>query len=98
MNKIRFGVSVMSRAASCKCVISFLWTNALVVGVMVFLMFTFVDPADIAVAMMLDVDESVFRVQAYVYSFLFMWVAFSASTFLNCYFARLKYNMSDATK
>ena len=81
-----------------KCVISFLWTNALVVGGLVFLMFAVIDPADIAIAMMLDVDEGVFRIQTYAFSFLFLWLAFSASTFLNCYFSRLKYNMENALK
>ena len=82
----------MSDAPSCKCVLSFLWTNALVVGAIVFLVFTFIDPADIAVAMMLDVDEGVFRIKAYIFSFVFLWVMFSASTFLNCYFSKLRYN------
>jgi len=88
----------MTDAPSCKCVISFLWTNALVVGALVFLVFTFIDPADIAVAMMLDVDEGVFRIQAYAFTFVFLWIAFSASTFLNCYFSRLKYNMNNTAK
>ena len=88
----------MNDAPSCKCVISFLWTNALVVGALVFLVFTFIDPADIAVAMMLDVDETVFRIQAYAFTFVFLWIAFSASTFLNCYFSRLKYNMNNTAK
>ncbi len=80
----------MSDRPSYKCIISFLWTNALVVGVLVFLLFSVIDPADIAVAMMLEIDERVFRLQAYAFSFLFLWLAFSASTFLNCYFSRLK--------
>ena len=88
----------MSDKPNCKCVISFLWTNALVVGALVFLVFTFIDPADIAIAMMLDIDESVFRIQAYAFSIGFMWLAFSASTSLNCYFSRLKYNMNNAVK
>lgn len=83
----------MSDAPSCKCVISFLWTNALVVGALVFLVFTFIDPADIAIAMHLDVDEGVFRIEAYIFSFVFLWLAFAASTFLNCYFARMKHLM-----
>ena len=82
----------MSDGPSCKCLLSFLWTNAIVVGAIVFLVFTFIDPAEIAIAMMLDVDETVFRIKAYVFSFLFLWVMFSASTFLNCYFAKLRYN------
>jgi len=48
--------------------------------------------------MMLDVDESVFRIQAYAFTFGFLWLAFSASTFLNCYFSRLKYNIDHAVK
>ncbi|HEY9050028.1 MAG TPA: hypothetical protein VIQ03_00705 [Gammaproteobacteria bacterium] len=82
----------MTDAPSCKCVISFLWTNALVVGVLVFILFTFIDPADIATAMMLDVDAGIFRIKAYVFSFLFLWLMFNASTFLNCYFSRLRQN------
>ncbi len=83
----------MSDAPSCKCVVSFLWTNALVVAALVFMIFTFIDPADIAVALMLEVDEGVFRIQTYIFSFVFLWLAFAASTFLNCYFARMKYNL-----
>lgn len=82
----------MSEAPSCKCVMSFLWTNALVVGALIFLLFSFIDPADIAIAMNLDVDEGVFRIKAYIFSFLFLWLMFNASTFLNCYFSRLRYN------
>ncbi len=82
----------MNNRPSCKCMLSFLWTNALVVAVLVFLAFSFVDPADIAVTMMLDVDEGVFRIKAYVFSFMFLWLAFSASTFLNCYFSKLRHN------
>lgn len=82
----------MNERPTCKCVMSFLWTNAIVVAAMVFLLFTFIDPAEIAVAMMLDIDESVFRIKAYAFSFLFLWVMFSASTFLNCYFSKLRYD------
>jgi len=88
----------MNDAPNCKCVISFLWTNALVVAALVFLVFTFIDPADIAVAMMLEVDEGVFRIQAYLFSFIFLWLAFAASTFLNCYFSRLRHNMQNSSK
>jgi hypothetical protein len=62
------------------------------VGAMVFLLFTFIDPADIAIAMMLDVDENVFRIKTYIFSFVFLWLMFSASTFLNCYFSKLRYD------
>jgi len=88
----------MSTATSCKCVVSYLWTNALVVGALVFLLFAFIDPADVAVALMLEVDEGVFRIQAYVFSFVFLWLAFAASTFLNCYFSRIKYNLQNTAK
>ena len=88
----------MSVAPSCKCVVSFLWTNALVVGALVFLVFTFIDPADIAIAMNLDIDEGVFRIQTYVFTFVFLWLAFAASTFLNCYFSRMKYNIQNTVK
>lgn len=83
----------MSDAPSCKCVVSYLWTNAVVVAFLVFMVFAFIDPADIAVALMLEVDEGVFRIQTYAFSFVFLWLAFAASTFLNCYFTRIKYNM-----
>ena len=92
MNNRLNGGQEMSEAPSCKCVMSFLWTNALVVGALVFLLFTFIDPADIAIAMNLDVDEGVFRIKAYIFSFLFLWLMFNASTFLNCYFSRLRYS------
>lgn len=82
----------MSDGPSCKCMISFLWTNAIVVGAMVFILFTFIDPGDIAVALNLDVDEGVFRIKAYIFSFIFFWLMFNASTFLNCYFSRIRYN------
>lgn len=85
------GATFMGDRPSCKCVISYLWTDALVVGVLVFAVFAFIDPADIAVSLMLDVDESIFRIKTYLFSFLFLWAAFAASTFLNCYFARMKY-------
>lgn len=74
----------------CKLVFSFLWTNALVAGGLVFLLFSFIDPADIAVAMMLDVDEGVFRIKSYIFAFVSIWLIFNASTFLNCYFSALR--------
>lgn len=82
----------MNTRPSCKCMLSFLWTNALVVAALVFLLFSFIDPADIAVTMMLDVDEGIFRIKTYIFSFMFLWLAFSASTFLNCYFGKLRHN------
>jgi len=88
----------MGNRPSCKNVISFLWTDALVVGFLVFLVFTFIDPADIAVALLLEVDEAVFRIKTYTFSFLFLWLAFAASAFLNCYFARTKYDMQNPAK
>ena len=81
----------MNSAPSCKCVMSFLWTNALVVGVLVFLLYSFIDPAEIASNMMLDVNEGMFRIKVYALSFFFLWLMFNASTFLNCYFAKLRY-------
>lgn len=80
----------MNSAPSCKCMLSFLWTNALVVGVLVLLVFSFIDPADIATALMLDVNEGMFRIKVYAMSFFFLWLMFNASTFLNCYFNRLR--------
>ena len=80
----------MNSAPSCKCMLSFLWTNALVVGVLVLLLFSFIDPADIAVTLMLDVNEGMFRIKVYALSFFFLWLMFNASTFLNCYFAKLR--------
>jgi hypothetical protein len=85
----------MGDKPNCKRVISYLWTDALVVGALVFMVFTFIDPADIAVALLLEVDEAVFRIKTYTFSFLFLWLAFAASTFLNCYFARMKYSMQN---
>jgi len=70
--------------------LSFLWTNALVVGVLVLLLFSFIDPADIATTLMLDVNEGMFRIKVYALSFFFLWLMFNASTFLNCYFTKLR--------
>ena len=82
----------MSDGPTCKCMLSFLWTNALVVGALVFVLFSFVDPADIAVVMNLDIDEGIFRIKAYAFTFFFLWLMFNASTFLNCYFSKIRYN------
>lgn len=76
--------------ARCKLLLSFLWTNALVAGALVFLFFSFIDPAEIAVALMLDVDEGLFRIKSYIFGFVFIWIIFNASTFLNCYFSSLR--------
>lgn len=76
--------------ASCKCVFSFLWTNALVAGALVFLLFSFIDPADIAVAMNLEVEAGMFRIKSYIFGFVFIWLMFNASTYLNCYFSGLR--------
>lgn len=88
----------MADKPSCKCVISYLWTDALVVAALVFMVFVFIDPADIAVALMLDVEAGVFRIQAYIFSFLFLWLAFAASTFLNCYFSRMRNDLQKASE
>jgi len=74
----------------CKLILSFLWTNALVAGALVFIFFSFIDPAVIAVSMKLDVDEGVFRLKSYVFGFMGVWLSFNASTFLNCYFSNLR--------
>jgi len=78
------------KKARCKLLFSFLWTNALVAGALVFLLFSFIDPAEIAVALMLDVDEGLFRIKTYIFGFTFIWLIFNASTFLNCYFSSLR--------
>lgn len=88
----------MSDKPSCKCVISYLWTDALVVAALVFMVFAFIDPADIAVALMLEVEAGVFRIQAYIFSFVFLWLAFAASTFLNCYFSRMRQEMGSSSE
>lgn len=88
----------MADKPGCKCVISYLWTDALVVAALVFMVFVFIDPADIAVALMLDVEAGVFRIQAYIFSFLFLWLAFAASTFLNCYFSRMRNDLQKASE
>ena len=75
-----------------KCLLAFLWTNALVVAVLELLLFSFIDPADLAVAMNLDVEPSVFRIKAYIFTYVFLWLMFNASTFLNCYYAKIRYN------
>lgn len=75
---------------SCKCLLSFIWTNALIVGAIIFLLFSFIDPAEIAMRLQLDVDEGIFRIKAYAFSFLFLWIVFNASTFLNCYYSQLR--------
>ncbi len=82
----------MNAVQSCKCVLSFLWTNALVVAALVFLLFSFIDPGDIAAAILPDEDEGVFRIKAYIFSFVFLWLVFNASTFLNHYFSHLRRN------
>ena len=73
-----------------KCVVSFIWMNAIVVGVFVFAFFTFIDPGDIAMRLQLDVDLGMFRIKAYIGTFLVLWLMFNASTFLNCYFHSMR--------
>lgn len=75
---------------SCKCILSFIWTNALIVGAITFLLFTFVDPAEIAMRLQLEVEPGIFRIKTYIFTFLFLWIIFSASTFLNCYYRQLR--------
>ena len=82
----------MSDKQNLKCMVSFLWTNALVVGVLELILFSFIDPAEIATLLMMDVDPGVFRIKTYIFTYVFLWLMFNASTFLNCYFARLRYN------
>ena len=77
---------------SCKCILSFIWTNALIVGAITFLLFTFIGPGEIAMKLQLDVDEGIFRIKTYIFSFLFLWIVFNASTFLNCYYSQLRSN------
>lgn len=88
----------MNNAPNCKCMMSFLWTNALVVGALVFLLFSFIDPAEIARNLLLDVNEGTFRIKVYALSFIFLWLMFNASTFLNCYFSRLRSGIGQQEK
>ena len=81
-----------------KWVIFFLWTSALVVGSLVFLAFSFIDPADIVITMMLDIDEAEFRVKAYIFSFSFLWLAFLAFSFLNYYFTQMMCDVDKVTE
>jgi hypothetical protein len=74
----------------CKLIFSFLWTNAIVAGLLVFVLFSFIDPGSVAVSLHLDVDESVFRLKSYVFGFISFWMAFNASTYLNCYFSNIR--------
>jgi hypothetical protein len=69
---------------------SFIWTNALIVGAITFLLFTFIDPAEIAIQLQLSVDEGAFRIKAYIFTFLGLWILFNVSTFLNCYYSELR--------
>jgi len=78
------------KKARCKLLFSFLWTNAIVAGALVIVLFSFIDPAEIAISMMLDVDEGIFRIKSYIFTFAFIWLIFNASTFLNCYFSSLR--------
>ena len=80
----------MRMNTTCKCVVSFLWTNAIVAGSLVFLLYTFVDPVDVAHSLQLVVNEGTFRIKVYFFSFFGLWILFSASTFLNCYFDKLR--------
>jgi len=76
----------------CKLIASFLWTNAIVAGVLVFILFSFIDPGSVAVSMNLDVDENIFRLKSYAFGFISFWLAFNASTYLNCYFSNMRDN------
>jgi len=69
-----------------------MWTNALVAGTLTFVFFSFIDPGIIALSMHLDVEESAFRLKSYAGGFVFTWLAFNASTYLNCYFSNLRNN------
>lgn len=83
----------MAVTPGCKCVISFVWMNAIVVAVFVFALFTFIDPGDIAMRLQLDVDLGMFRIKSYIFTFLVLWLLFNASTFLNCYFDKMRHRL-----
>ncbi len=69
-----------------------MWANALTAGLLTFILFSMFDPAYIAVVMHLDINEHVFRTKSYFYGFIFIWLIFNATTFLNCYFSKLRNN------
>jgi len=78
-----------------KCILGFIWTSALAAGVLTMIVFAFIDPIQVADLLSYTVDHNSFRIKAYAGVFTFFWFVFNTSTYLMCYFNRLKQNLED---
>ncbi|MBT3091433.1 MAG: hypothetical protein AB2672_00195 [Candidatus Thiodiazotropha endolucinida] len=73
----------------CKCLIGYLWTSAIIAGLLTIIFFTFIDPINVAKLLELDRDGAMFEVKVYASIFTFIWFTLNASTYLSHYFGQL---------
>ncbi len=73
-----------------KCALGVAWTSGLTAIAITFLMFTFFDPADAVALFKLDIDPGVFRIQAYAFLIVLVWLILGASVAMNCFYRTLR--------
>jgi hypothetical protein len=73
-----------------KCALGVAWTSGLTALAITFVLFTFFDPADAAVVLKLPMDPGDFRVQAYLFMGMLIWMLLSASVAMNCFYRTLR--------
>lgn len=73
-----------------KCALGVAWTSGLTAVAITFLLFTFFDPADMAVMWNLSVDPGTFRMQAYAFLIASIWLVLGASVAMNCFYRTLR--------
>jgi hypothetical protein len=73
-----------------KCAFGVSWTSGIVAGVITWLLYTFLDPGHLAMALNVQMPVEDFRVQLYIGTFVLIWVLLNVSVFLNCYFNSLR--------
>jgi uncharacterized membrane protein len=72
-----------------KCLFGFLWTSAIVAGLLSFIFFTFIDPAAIAAVMNLTGEAQTSSFGIYLGVFVFFWFTLNTATYLAFYFGQL---------
>ncbi len=73
-----------------KCALGVAWTSGLTAVAITFILFTFFDPADMAVMWNLNVEPGTFRMQAYAFMIAAIWLVLGASVAMNCFYRTLR--------
>ncbi|MEJ2621012.1 MAG: hypothetical protein P8163_12320 [Candidatus Thiodiazotropha sp.] len=72
-----------------KCLFGFLWTSAIVAGLLSFIFFSFIDPLAIGAMMYHAGEAQTSSFWIYLGVFMFFWFSLNSATYLAFYFGQL---------